>query len=277
VAEVKGEGIENKYERLKSELREMGSLAVAFSGGVDSTFLLKVANDVLGENVIAATATSPTYPEFELKEALDLARKMKVRHVIFESDELEIPGFSENSPKRCYFCKSELFSILKDKAAELGVKHIADGTNCDDLKDYRPGRDAAIEIGVKSPLLDAGMGKDDIRILSRRLGLSTWNKPAFACLSSRFPYGTPITADRVQMIEACENLLRELSFNQFRVRYHGDVARIEVGEDEISRLLTYPVRKTIADNFKKNGFKYISVDIEGYRSGSMNEAIIQES
>ncbi len=269
--------IEDKYERLKSLIKEKGSIAVAFSGGVDSSFLLKVASDILGDKVVAATATSPTYPAFEFKEAVNLAKKMNVRHIIFESDELEIPGFSENSPKRCYFCKNELFTILKDKARELGVDHIADGTNCDDLADYRPGREAAIETGVISPLAESGMGKGDIRILSKRLGLPTWNKPAFACLSSRFPYGTEITADRVRMIETCEDLLRGLSFKQFRVRYHGNVARIEVDEGDINRLLSGAVRKTIAHEFKKAGFKYISVDIEGYRTGSMNEAITEKS
>lgn len=265
--------IEEKYERLKSMLNKMESLVVAFSGGVDSTFLLKVASDILGNKAIAATATSPTYPLFEFKEAVKLAKKINVKHIIFESDELDIPGFSENSPKRCYFCKSELFTIIKEKALELGVRNIADGTNCDDLKDYRPGRDAAIETGVISPLLESGMGKEDIRVLSRKLGLSTWDKPAFACLSSRFPYGTEITIERVQMIEVCEDILRELSFKQYRVRYHGDVARIEVSEDDMKRLLSGTIRETIIGKFKKAGFKYISVDMEGYRTGSMNEAI----
>ena len=217
---------EAKYEKLKSIIKEMESLVVAFSGGVDSTFLLKVCHDLLGDKVVAVTATSPTYPGYEFEEAKKLASSIGCRYEIIESNELEISGFSENSPRRCYFCKSELFGLLKNKAMDLDLVHVADGANCDDLGDYRPGRDAAKELGVRSPLIEAGMTKDDIRLLSRELGLNTWNKPSFACLSSRFPYGTGITIDRVKRVEKCEDILRSLSFSQFRVRYHGDVARI---------------------------------------------------
>lgn len=265
--------IDSKYERLQEILKELGSVVVAFSGGVDSTFLLKVAHDTLGDKAVAVTATSPTYPQNEFLEAKQLALNIGVGHIILESNELEIPGFSDNTPRRCYFCKSELFGILKEKALELKLNHVVDGANCDDLGDYRPGRDAAKELGVRSPLVEAGMDKSDIRLLSKKLDLSTWDKPAFACLSSRFPYGTEITNDRVKRVEACEELLREMHFKQFRVRYHDDVARIEVEEGDFERFLSEGIRSSIAKNFKAQGFKYVSLDIEGYRTGSMNEAL----
>ncbi|MDH3972800.1 MAG: ATP-dependent sacrificial sulfur transferase LarE [Deltaproteobacteria bacterium] len=264
---------EEKYEKLKTLVRDMGSLVVAFSGGVDSTFLLKVCSDILGDKVLAVTATSPTYPGHEFEEAKKLASFIGCRYEVIESNELEISGFSENSPRRCYFCKSELFGLLKEKAGDLGYTHVADGANCDDLGDYRPGRDAAKELGVRSPLVEAGMTKEDIRLLSRELGLATWNKPSFACLSSRFPYGTGITYDRVKRVEKCEDILRSLSFRQFRVRFHDDVARIETTVEDFEKFLSPPVRDAIIKGFKENGFSYISLDIEGYRTGSMNEAI----
>lgn len=264
---------EVKYEKLKHIILEMKSLIVAFSGGVDSTFLLRVCHDLLGDNAAAVTATSPTYPGHEFEEAKKLASSIGCRHEIIESNELEISGFSENSPRRCYFCKSELFGLLKKKARELGFTHVADGANCDDSQDYRPGREAAKELGVRSPLEEAGMTKDDIRLLSRELGLATWNKPSFACLSSRFPYGTDITYDRVKSVERCEDILRSLSFRQFRVRFHGDVARIETAVEDFERFLSPPVRETIIKGFKENGFNYVSLDMEGYRTGSMNEPL----
>ncbi len=250
----------------------MESVLVAFSGGVDSSFLLKVAHDVLGERVTAATATAPTYPERELEEAKAIASLIGTRHIIVESNELEIPEFSKNDYRRCYYCKGELFGKLKGLAKEMGLRYVADGTNQDDLKDYRPGRKAAEDLAIRSPILEAGLTKEAIRRLSRSLGLPNWDRPSFACLSSRFPYGTEITPERLNQVAACEDYLRELGFNQFRVRYHGEIARIEVHSEEIARFNDKELRKKVVDIFKKNGFTYITLDLQGYRTGSMNEA-----
>ena len=265
------EPLEEKYLKLRQILRQMGSVLVAFSGGVDSTFLLKVARDELGERVCAITATSPTYPEWEFRSAVDLAGSIGVPQIVVESNELEIDGFAANPKDRCYHCKKELFQLCVRKAAELGYDHIADGSNIDDLGDYRPGRTAVAELGVRSPLLEAGLGKEEIRQLSRELGLPTWNKQPFACLASRFPYGTEINAERLRQVERCEELLRQEGFRLYRVRFHEQTARIELTEEEMPRLLEKGLKERVVKGFKEAGFVYVALDLQGYRTGSMNE------
>jgi uncharacterized protein len=264
--------LHEKYEKLKNILKDMDSILIAFSGGVDSTFLLKVAHDVLQDKVCAITATSPTYPESEFREAGELARSIGAKQLVVHSNELEIDGFAENPKDRCYFCKKELFRICADKAAELGYASIADGSTVDDLDDYRPGRKAAAELLVRSPLLEADLCKEDIRRLSRDLGLPTWNKQPYACLASRFPYGVAITAENLHRVELCEEFLKGRGFRIYRVRYHDETARIEVGEEEISKFHDPEMRRAVTEFFKSTGFTYVALDLQGYRTGSMNEA-----
>ncbi len=266
---------QEKFEHLKTILKDMGSVLVAFSGGVDSTFLLRVAFDTLCDKAVAITSASPTYPEREFQEAKRLAQHIGARHIVIESNELLIPNFAENSDNRCFLCKSELFEICNKKAKELGLKFVADGSNMDDANDYRPGRDAAKKIGVRSPLMEAGLSKHEIRELSKFMGLETWKKPSFACLSSRFPYGTKITEERLEKIERCEEILQKSGFSQVRVRYHNEIARIEVPASEINRFLDDSVRNMIVERFKEHGFIYITLDLQGYRTGSMNEGILK--
>lgn len=264
----------DKLNKLRSILRSYGSALIAFSGGVDSTFLLKVAVDALGKkNVAAATAKSETYPKEELEESKKLARLIGVRQIIFSTSEIDMPVYKKNTPDRCYFCKSELFSKLKQIAKSKGMKIVCDGSNRDDRKDYRPGSRAVKKLGVRSPLDEAGFTKSDIRKFSRKLGLSTWNKPSFACLASRFPYGETITERKLRLVGEGERVLRRLGFGQIRLRYHGNIARIEVPKDEIRRFAGPKIRAEVIKSVRSLGFPYVTLDLEGYRTGSMNEVL----
>ena len=268
-----GAEIRAKYEKLKQILGEMGKVLVAFSGGVDSSLLLKTAQDVLGGGILAVIASSATYPEEEQKEAVKLAEFWGVRYRIIHTDELDNPEFVKNPPTRCYFCKNELFSRLKEMAEAEGIPYVCDGANKEDLGDFRPGSEAAKELGIRSPLQEAGLVKAEIREISKWLGLSTWNKPSLACLSSRFPYGTEIDLESLKQIAQAEAYLRSQGFKQVRVRHHGQIARIEVESEEIERLLDPDFRRTLAVRLKSYGYSYVTVDLEGYRTGSMNETL----
>jgi uncharacterized protein len=266
-----------KRQALETLIDSFDSMLVAFSGGVDSTLLLWVACQVLGSGrVVALTATSPTYPAYEFEESRRLADTIGVRQLVVVSNELEIPGFADNPPQRCYHCKHELFSLCLARAGELGLAVVVDGANCDDLADYRPGHQAARELGIRSPLVEAGLAKAEIRELSRQAGLPTATKQAFACLASRFPYGTRIDSQRLQQIDTCETFLRERGFTTYRVRYHGDTARIEVAVAELPRLLEAPLRLELVAAFKTAGFTYVALDLEGYRTGSMNVGLADQ-
>ncbi len=265
--------IDAKLAALGEGLEAMGSVLIAFSGGVDSSFLLQVAVDVLADRVVALTTHSPTAPEEDEAMARALAATLGVHHVCLDANELDIPGYADNPTNRCYFCKGSLYDICRAEAARLGIAHIVDGVNLDDLADYRPGLRAAEEYGVRHPLAEVGLSKAEIRVLSRRVGLPTADKPASPCLSSRFPYGTRITLDGLRKVALAEQALRRLGFPECRVRSHDPIARIEVPAHDVSRLAADEVRAAVVREVKAAGFLYVTVDLQGFRSGSLNEAL----
>lgn len=266
--------VQEKYFALQSILKTIESVAIGYSGGVDSTLLLKVAVDVLGKNAVAMIGRSETYPTREFEDAVKIAEVIGARYLVVTTEETDVLKFRENPPDRCYFCKTELFGKLNEIAEREGLKWIADGTITDDIGDFRPGMKAKSEKNVRSPLLEAGMSKVDVRELSQHLGLSTWDKPAFACLSSRFPYGMAITKANLTKIDGAETFLRDEGFRFFRVRYHDErTARIEVGSQEIQRLADDRLRERVVAHMKSLGFIYVTLDLQGYRTGSMNEVL----
>ncbi len=265
-----------KLENLKQYLASLQSVAVAFSSGVDSTFLLKVAHEVLGEKVIAVTAESCSFPKRELEEAKSFCVKEGIRHFICESEELEIEGFSKNPVNRCYLCKRELFEKIREITEENHIENIVEGSNMDDNGDYRPGLQAVAELDIKSPLRYAKMTKEDIRQLSKAMGLATWDKQSFACLSSRFVYGEDITREKLSMVDRAEQLLLDMGFHQIRVRIHDKIARIEILPEEFEKLIRLEVREKILSEFQSYGFTYVTMDLQGYRTGSMNETLQKE-
>lgn len=270
--------LQAKYERLQVILRDLGSVVIGYSGGVDSTLLVKVAAEVLGEKALAVIGRSETYPLREYEEAVKVARGFGARMEVVATEETDILKFRENPPDRCYFCKTELFSKLGDVARRRDIRWIADGTIMDDVGDFRPGMKAREERNVRSPLLEAKMTKNDVRELSRHLGLPTWDKGSFACLSSRFPYGFGISKENLMKVDSAESLLRDLGFRHFRVRFHDErTARIEVSASEIPRLLQDDVRTAVVGRLKELGFTYVTLDLQGYRTGSMNEVLSEET
>ena len=265
--------LHEKKQRLENYLRELGSVAIAFSSGVDSTFLLKVSHDVLVDKAIAVTAHSCSFPVRELNETKAFCESEGIEHIIVESEELSIEGFSQNPKNRCYLCKHELFTKIKDIAKERGIAYVAEGSNMDDNGDYRPGLIAVAELDVKSPLREAKLTKSEIRELSKEMGLPTWDKPSFACLSSRFVYGETITEEKLSMVDRAEQRLLDLGFKQVRVRIHGNMARIEIEPSEFERIIKPDIAEPLTEYLNELGFLYVTLDLNGYKMGSMNKVL----